>query len=608
MDNTEEQRVSKATQEKNRNDANNAKNIKAAANIAQKSGNPYAKAAGTIVNAADKVSGGKASERLGQALTKANKLAGAKGKLAQKALNKASESGATDKLNQMSNKNSNGKAANNSLKNAQRQGSDNLSDKLSGGKNEEVMDEASNGTASGTETSLKFIKTALILLAPVMIMIMFCCVLIASSQLFLKAIGLGNADLLGTEEADKKINKKIDEDDEDLDKEVEEDDLSFDIFIDDKAYKFANNKLKEANLVQTSSKNYIKRKYNEADLSDIEDFYPAIINESKNYDENLVYDFYFKMYNLYILYRDNYNVYLDLPLLMATLNLQSDDPYEVFSSNLSAEDRKKTKRKDYSDMDYYYDWTSQNYVSTKTISTHDMEILAQNMVNEADTSECEELVNGKCYIIDNEKYREFLEQFIEKKYYLDEEVAIESGNNNSSNNSSGNNLNGDWRSWTQCGQSWSNLTLPNSNYTMCQSGCLVTSIAIQIARSNVSTIASPFDPGIALDYFSFIDGGLFVFNSTTSLAPSFKYYSNLNLLGMKKTDIANKLNSFDSSKYYIVLSVSRLNESKISHYVALDYIDTNNSNIYMIDPVSTDYKELYAYYKLYGAYIYVKEG
>lgn len=606
MDNTEEQRVSKATQEKNRNDANNAKNIKAAANIAQKSSNPYAKAAGTIVNAADKISGGKASERLGKALTKANKLAGTKGKIVQKALNKASESGATDKLNQMSNKNSNGKVANNGPKNAQRQGSDNLSDKLSGGKNEEAMDEASSGTASGTGTSLKFIKTALILLAPVMIMIMFCCVLIASSQLFIKAIGLGNADLLGTEKADEKVNKKLDEGDEDLDTDVEEDDLSFDIFIDDKTYEFANNKLKEANLVQTSSKNYIQRKYNEADLSDIEDFYPAIINESKNYDENLVYDFYFKMYNLYTLYRDNYNVYLDLPLLMATLNLQSDDPYEVFSSNLSSEDRKKTKRKDYSDMDYYYDWTSQNYVSTKTTSTHDMEILAQNMVSEADTSECEELVNGKCYVIDNEKYKEFLEQFIEKKYYLDEEVAIESGNNSST--SENNNSNGDWRTWTQCGQSWSNLTLPNSNYTMCQSGCLVTSIAIQIARSNVSTITSPFDPGIALDYFSFIDGGLFVFNSTTSLAPSFKYYSALNLLGMKKIDIANKLNSFDSSKYYIVLSVSRLNESKISHYVALDYIDTNNSNIYMIDPVSTDYKELYSYYKLYGAYIYVKEG
>ena len=56
----------------------------------------------------------------------------------------------------------------------------------------------------------------------------------------------------------------------------------------------------------------LKRKYNEATLDKLEDFYPAVVDESKNYDENMVYDFFFKMYNLFVTYREKYNVNLDL--------------------------------------------------------------------------------------------------------------------------------------------------------------------------------------------------------------------------------------------------------------------------------------------------------
>ena len=41
-----------------------------------------------------------------------------------------------------------------------------------------------------------------------------------------------------------------------------------------------------------------ERKYNEADLAELEDFYPPIADYSKKYDKNMVYDFFFKMYNL----------------------------------------------------------------------------------------------------------------------------------------------------------------------------------------------------------------------------------------------------------------------------------------------------------------------
>ena len=82
-------------EQKQRNDANNTKNVRNAADVAIASKNPYAMAAGGAVKVADKVTGGKASEGLGKAMTKANEIAPG-GKKLQDLSNKASESGASD--------------------------------------------------------------------------------------------------------------------------------------------------------------------------------------------------------------------------------------------------------------------------------------------------------------------------------------------------------------------------------------------------------------------------------------------------------------------------------------------------------------------------------
>lgn len=85
--------------EKDRANENNAQNVKNAADIAIASKNPYAVAAGKAVKAADKLTGGKSSEALGKGLTKAtNKMPA--GKSMQDMLNKANESGLSDKLGQ----------------------------------------------------------------------------------------------------------------------------------------------------------------------------------------------------------------------------------------------------------------------------------------------------------------------------------------------------------------------------------------------------------------------------------------------------------------------------------------------------------------------------
>ncbi len=78
--------------ENERNNRNNTNNVRAAADVASKTANPYAAAIGTGVKAADKVTGGKATEAIGKTMTKANQVVPGGNKV-QKASNRISESG-----------------------------------------------------------------------------------------------------------------------------------------------------------------------------------------------------------------------------------------------------------------------------------------------------------------------------------------------------------------------------------------------------------------------------------------------------------------------------------------------------------------------------------
>ena len=81
--------------EEERASANNAKNIRNLADAAMTSGSPHAAAAGAAIKAADKLTGGKASEKLGEAATKVGqRLPG--GKKLQDLSNRAAESGISD--------------------------------------------------------------------------------------------------------------------------------------------------------------------------------------------------------------------------------------------------------------------------------------------------------------------------------------------------------------------------------------------------------------------------------------------------------------------------------------------------------------------------------
>lgn len=623
---------------KQRNDANNANNVRAAAEVASKIDHPYAKAAGEAVKLADKVTGGKASEKIGKNLTKVLKRQGLRGKMMQAALNKMSESGTTDRLNSAMSKTGGNTPGGGAPKTAK------APDAGTENKVKENAEEnsANEGLGSTVGSTNKIIKYGLIGCSSIMPLLIFAVLFTGASQVFVNSISLGTADSLSGEEVEEKINDKGDEG---IEEEKSDDDVAYDIYINDETFfSFKNSKLSDNKIIQIASeKKYLRRKYNEATLDKIEDFYPSVKNESKNYDENMVYDFFYKMYNLYVSYRDNYDVYLDLPLLMSTLNLQSSDKNIIFSSNLSPEDRQKTARElPIDEFDYYYDWINSGYKISRNNSQHDMELLASRMVSRQSKETCVDsagkitqenilrdneigtqtliCAEGETYKveepkfdIDTKKYKEFLKQFLEKKYYLNGEYDIEGDMLNQgevSENQEGNIQKpavGDFRSWTQCKQSWSSMTVPNSSKNMCQIGCLITSISMQIARSGTVITTESLDPGIAVKKFNFASGGNLYWNSVRNLAPNFLYKSKINLVGMDKEAIASKLLSYDPSKYYIVLHVGKISRSKAHHYVALDYVDDATNKIYIMDPSSTKNTDLYEIYKLYAARIYEKK-
>ena len=470
-------------------------------------------------------------------------------------------------------------------------------------------------------SSIKVVKYAMIGLICLMPILIFFVTITTTIDAYRVAINLGNADALADPSNEEKINKKMDTTPDVEDPDDEE--VGYDFFIDND---FRNNKLNETNLIQIA----YRRKYNESTLNDLEDFYPNVDELGKKYDERLVYDFFYKMFNLYRSY-DNRIDYprdpedntplIDLPLLMATLSLESENMSIVFESNLDSDDREDwPRRQPVDEYSYDYDWS--DYTISGYRSTHDMEILAQHMLSKQVKETCvdssgnitktnilkdDEIesrvltcdsgetykVSDVFYAHDDDKYKEFLKEFLEKKYYV----------NNRSNNLQNA---GAWREWKQCGESWSDLIVPKSKKTMCQIGCLITSVSIQIARSETLLKVDSFDPSVALTKFKFVNGGNFVWKSTTEVAPNFKYKTHISLVGLTKAGILRKLSSYSASKYYIILAVSRKDENKIHHYVALDYVDYNTGEIYMIDPAS-DVTNVFDIYKIYQFHVYEKK-
>lgn len=447
------------------NAESNANAIMTAAEIASKTDNPYAKAIGEGVKAADKLTGGKSTELMGKTMNAYNKRNGLQGKVMQKAANKLNESGTTDRIRAAASK-MNSSQSNNS-KNGVNKSS---KQKTSTGKNikgsavnkttnsSSAMRETEEKSADGGSASFKIsfkVKLAVGFIVFASVIMIFCVLLTGASQIFLNMFTLGAADSVSQSEADKKIGEA---DSSEFDKEIKDENVTTYNF-EEKTFLvantkkmplyFADSKLNKINLIQINDEDKIEikdkwREYNEADLSKLKEFYSGVASYSEKYDMDVVYKFFFKLYDIYHYYRNNYNLYLDMPLLMATLRAYDKNEIEVFEANSKGYSRKNT-----SDFDVNKDWTGTGYVSTQNESTHDVEIIAQNMIsvikikescvdsngtvtktNEIDAND-ENPKNMTCSSnetyqsedilgVNEKKYREFLKEFLEKKYYSKE--------------------------------------------------------------------------------------------------------------------------------------------------------------------------------------------
>ena len=141
--------------------------------------------------------------------------------------------------------------------------------------------------------------------------------------------------------------------------------------------------------------------------------------------------------------------------------------------------------------------------------------------------------------------------------------------------------------WKQRGESWSNIKIGNTNKTIGDIGCLVTSISILIKKSGVSTNGiAPFNPGTFVqalnNVYGFNNNGALQYGPISRLIPNFKYVGRITLSGKSKKEKFNIIKSYFESGYYIAIKVIDNNNSQ--HWVALDNI--KNNTIIMADPGS----------------------
>ena len=154
---------------------------------------------------------------------------------------------------------------------------------------------------------------------------------------------------------------------------------------------------------------------------------------------------------------------------------------------------------------------------------------------------------------------------------------------------------GEWSSWKQNAEPWggkvidpSSSTPEKKGKTIANIGCLMTSVAIQIARSGVpTTVDGEFNPGSFMEahranggFVSCGTGGprnCFMWN-VSKVAPNFVYMGSVR---SSKDTLASDLQPYLQSNNYIIINIHHPGE----HHIALDRVD--GDNIYIFDPGSS---------------------
>ena len=146
---------------------------------------------------------------------------------------------------------------------------------------------------------------------------------------------------------------------------------------------------------------------------------------------------------------------------------------------------------------------------------------------------------------------------------------------------------GEYISWRQNGQSWSNIKIGNTNSTLGQIGCLVTSISILIEKSGCNKTITPFNPGTFLEALNannaFDINGNLQYAGVAKAVPNFKYGGNVNLRGKSRTEKLALITQYYNQGYYLTIEVKGATPGN-QHWVAITGVNGNNVNI--VDPGS----------------------
>lgn len=140
--------------------------------------------------------------------------------------------------------------------------------------------------------------------------------------------------------------------------------------------------------------------------------------------------------------------------------------------------------------------------------------------------------------------------------------------------------------WKQYGAPWSSINLGSSSKTIGSSGCLVTSVAMLIAKSGLPVnVNGEFNPGTfvkALNANNGFSGANFMWATAGVIAPGFTYQTQIDVSGLSKQGKLDKINGLLNSGYYVVAEVKG---NTGQHWVAIDSV--SGSTVNMMDPGST---------------------
>lgn len=147
---------------------------------------------------------------------------------------------------------------------------------------------------------------------------------------------------------------------------------------------------------------------------------------------------------------------------------------------------------------------------------------------------------------------------------------------------------GEYVNWRQAGQSWSNIKIGNTNSTIGNIGCLVTSIAILIEKSGVPTPnIEPFNPGTFVEALNknggFDSSGNLQYAPISKVVPNFKYVGNVNLRGKSRSEKLALITQYVNAGYFVTEEVKGATPGN-QHWVAITGV--NGNNVTMVDPAS----------------------